>query len=341
MTDKTATTEKLDVAVLGCGSWGTALAILLANNQHNVGIWGKNTAHLEQMESQRCNSKYLPGVTFPPTLNVIHSLEKCVSLANRLLIVIPTAGVLPILKDISNYAFNSETKIIFASKGFEPQNSQLFHSVVSEIFTSNFSYCVISGPTFAKEVAKGLPTAITVASENIAFSQEVSSFLTNQNFRAYTSSDVIGVEVGGAVKNVMAIAAGISDGMGFGSNTRAALITRGLHEITQLGNKLGGRPETFMGLAGIGDLVLTCTDDQSRNRRIGLGLAAGKTIQQIQSEIGQCAEGVGTTKRVFQLAKKLDVDMPIVEQVYNVIYHNKSPKQAVVDLMNRAIRAEN
>ena len=330
---------KQHIAVIGSGSWGTALAILLARNDHAVTLWGRNAEHMQAMQISRCNEQYLPDVQLPDNLQTSSDLETTVRSADEILLVIPSSAVSQIIDQIKPF-IASNGRIAIASKGFEPNHLQMLHEVALDKLGQDSVCCILSGPTFAKEVAKGLPTAITVASDNEKFAMEFATYLSNEHFRAYTSSDVIGVEVGGAVKNVMAIAAGISDGLGFGANTRAALITRGLAEITRLGVKLGGRAETFMGLAGLGDLVLTCTDNQSRNRRVGLALAQGKKLDDILKELGQVAEGVFTAKKVFQLANTNQIDMPIVEQVYQVIYENKSPMKAVEDLLNREIKAE-
>lgn len=333
------TNIKQHIAVIGAGSWGTALAVLLARNDHTVTLWGRNVEHMQAMQTKRCNEQYLPEIRFPDTLQTSSNLEETVSQAKEILLVIPSSAVSQIIDNIKPF-ISANRRIAIASKGFEPNHLQMLHEVALEKLGQNSISCILSGPTFAKEVAKGLPTAITVASNDEKFAMEFATYLSNDRFRAYTSSDVVGVEVGGAVKNVMAIAAGISDGLGFGSNTRAALITRGLAEITRLGVKLGGKAETFMGLAGLGDLVLTCTDNQSRNRRVGLALAQGKKLNVILKDLGQVAEGVSTTKKVFELSNTNQIDMPIVEQVYQVIYENKSPMQAVEDLLSREIKAE-
>jgi glycerol-3-phosphate dehydrogenase (NAD(P)+) len=227
----------------------------------------------------------------------------------------------------------------WATKGFDPASKGLLSDVASAAFP-DAALAVVSGPTFAGEVARGLPTAVTVAATDASYAEKMAAYLHGEQFRAYTSDDLIGVQVGGSSKNVMAIAAGISDGLGFGANARAALITRGLHEITQLGLALGGKPETFMGLAGLGDLALTCTDDQSRNRRMGLALAAGKSIDEARAEIGQEVEGVGTAREVFAKAQALGIEMPITEQTYRVLYEGLAPERAVHNLLSRQARSE-
>jgi len=333
------TIKQQHIAVLGAGSWGTALAVLLASNGHQVTLWGRKQNVMQDMQTSRRNKQYLPDIQLPDNITADANLEATVSNADEVLLVVPSAAISNIIDNIKPYLRNS-ARIAIASKGFEPNHLMLLHQVAQDKLGKQSVSCIISGPTFAKEVAKGLPTAITVASNNEQFAKDFATYLSNDHFRAYTSSDVIGVEVGGAVKNVMAIAAGISDGLGFGANTRAALITRGLAEITRLGIKLGGQVETFMGLAGLGDLILTCTDNQSRNRRVGLALAQGKNLETILEELGQVAEGVSSTQKVFNLANTHQIDMPIVEQVYEVIYQNKSPMKAVEDLLKREIKAE-
>lgn len=330
---------KQHIAVIGAGSWGTALSILLARNNHLVSLWARNEKHIADIVAERCNTRYLPGITLPENITATSNIETALQNANEVLLVVPSGAISSIIDKIKPL-LPQNAKLAIASKGFEPNHMKLLHQVAQEKLGANSTACILSGPTFATEVAKGLPSAITVASKNADYAMNFASYLSNDRFRAYTSSDVTGVEVGGAVKNVMAIAAGISDGLGFGANTRAALITRGLAEITRLGTTLGGHMETFMGLAGLGDLVLTCTDDQSRNRRVGLALAKGKTLDTILQQLGQVAEGVYTTEKVHKLSQKHDVEMPIVEQVYEVIYNDKPPLKAVEDLLSREIKAE-
>jgi len=331
--------SKKPIAVIGAGSWGTALAMLLARNEQAVNLWGWDIPQLQLMQDERCNHRYLPHIPFPKSLRICFDAQSTLENVNDILLAVPAKGVKATLQQIKPY-LHKNTRIALASKGLDPDSLRPLHEVIQADAGKDIPLAIISGPTFAIEVAQGLPTAVTIASEHTIFAQEFSRYLQNDLFRVYTCRDVVGVEVGGTVKNVMAIAAGIADGMGFGANTRAALITRGLHEMTQLGKKLGGRPETFMGLAGLGDLILTCTDDKSRNRRVGLGLAAGKSTDEILEELGQVAEGVTTAKNVRLLAKEFDLEMPIVDQVFEVIYNNKSPSQAVEDLLKREPRSE-
>jgi len=332
------------VAVIGTGSWGTALAVLLAKNELGVNFWGRDSDQLKSLKKNRINSKYLPDIKFPENLQVHLDLKSCLYDAEEILLVVPSSGIRQTLENIKPYLSQPNShlnpKIAIASKGLEQTSLKFLHEVAHDVLGKKIEVCIISGPTFAMEVAKGLPTAITVASNNLKFANNFANYLSNEHFRAYTSDDIIGVEVGGAVKNVMAIAAGIADGLGFGANTRAALITRALVEISRLGKELGGKPETFMGMAGLGDLILTCTDNQSRNRRVGLGLANNKSIEEIKTELGQVAEGISTTQKIYELSKKRGIEMPIVEQVYFVLYENKTPVQAVHELLARNAGSE-
>lgn len=326
------------IAVLGSGSWGTALALLLARNGLPVTLWGHLPAEIETLKAERENRLYLPGVPFPETLQPEAELSKALANATDVLVVVPSHAFRAVLQ-MANPFLSPDCGIGWATKGFDPQNHQLLHEVATEVLGSR-NLAAISGPTFAGEVANGLPTAITIASSAQAYASSWADYLKADTFRAYTSDDIIGVQVGGATKNVMAIAAGIADGLGFGANTRAALITRGLAEIMRLGTVLGAKPETFMGLAGIGDLALTCTDNQSRNRRMGLALARGLTVEQAKQEIGQEVEGINTTAEVYALSRKLQVDMPITHQAYRVIYEGLDPLEAVQNLLGRQQKAE-
>jgi glycerol-3-phosphate dehydrogenase (NAD(P)+) len=326
------------IAVLGAGSWGTALAIRLARNGHNVQLWDHFSEHIDNLIAHEENSRFLPGVKLPSLISPTADLAEAVKDSAIVLIVAPSHAFRAVLTSSAPYIADNAV-ISWATKGLEPGNGQLLSQVATDILGQRDT-TVVSGPTFAGEVAAGLPTAITVASDNPEHAHSVARALHGETFRAYTSSDIVGVQIGGAVKNVMAIAAGIADGLGFGANTRAALITRGLAEISRLGAALGGEAETFMGLAGLGDLALTCTDNQSRNRRMGLALAAGKSIEQARDEIGQEVEGVGTAREVHRLAERLQVDMPITAQVYQVLYQGLSPKDAVNNLLGRSLKAE-
>ncbi len=332
-------TAQNTISVFGAGSWGTALAILLAKNGHQVLLWGRNKQKMLAMQEAGENRFFLPDIAFPETLQLSSDLELAVKQSRDLLLVVPSHAFRDTLNKI--HSISSELQnISWATKGLEADTSQLLHQVVAEVLGDVPDQAVISGPTFAKEVAMGLPTAVTIAANNNHYSQHMADLLCNETFRPYLSDDIIGLEVGGAAKNVMAIAAGIADGLGFGANTRSALITRALNEIGRLSSKLGGQQKTLMGLSGLGDLLLTCTDNQSRNRRMGLAIGKGQSIAQAQEEIQQVVEGVQTAKLIYALANKLQVEMPIVEQVYKVLYQNLPPKQAVHNLLSRDYKTE-
>ena len=287
----------------------------------------------------RENVHYLPGIKFPKNLTACPDLEACLSGVRDILVVVPSHGLrgtlttaLPFLRD--------DSRVCWATKGFELHSGKLPHQVAAEVLGEDRPVAVLSGPTFAKEVGEGLPTAMTIASNNEDFGQALAAIISGENFRAYTSNDFIGVEVGGAIKNVLAIGAGMCDGLGFGANARVALITRGLVELTRLGVALGAKQETMMGLAGMGDLVLTCTDNLSRNRRMGLALASGKTVEEAQEEIQQVVEGVLAAEAVKEVADKLGIEMPICQQVYRILYKGISPREAVGELMGRELKSE-
>ncbi len=326
------------LAVLGAGSWGTALAIHLARKGAQVVLWGHDPDEVEALCRDRENRRYLPGIPLPEGIAPSLDLPACVCSADDILLAVPSHAFAKICEQIA-VARPQLSALAWATKGFDPAS----HELLSEVAARQLPSCelaALSGPSFANEVARKLPTAITVAANNPSHAERVVSFLHGDNLRAYTSDDLIGVQIGGATKNVMAIAAGISDGLGFGANARAALITRGLHEITQLGLAMGGRHDTFMGLAGLGDLALTCTDDQSRNRRLGLALADGRDIAAARREIGQEVEGIATAREVRMLAQRFGVEMPITEQTYQVLYEGLRPKTAVHNLLSRQAKAE-
>ena len=286
------------------------------------------------------NTRYLPGISFPPNLVAYPDVEECLEGARDVLVAVPSHGLRATLTAIKPY-LRPRSRVCWATKGFELSTGRLPHQVAAEVLGADIPMAVLSGPTFAKEVAAGLPTAMTIAASDSDFAEALAVALSSDNFRAYTSDDFIGVEVGGAVKNVLAIAAGMSDGLGFGANTRIALINRGLVELMRLGVALGASRETFMGLAGMGDLVLTCTDNLSRNRRMGLALASGMTIEEAQQEIQQVVEGVLAARAVKEVADKLGIDMPICQQVYGILYEGTSPREAVEALMGRKLKPEN
>jgi glycerol-3-phosphate dehydrogenase (NAD(P)+) len=326
------------MTVIGAGSWGTALAILLAREGHPTQLWGRDKAQLDAMRQSRRNLRYLPEASFPEALQVTDDLTLALKEARDALIAVPSHAFRAALQEIQPH-LEAHTRIAWATKGFEIASGKLPHQVAREILGDRPG-AVLSGPTFAKEVGAGLPTAMTIASTDEQFAKELAVTLSNQRFRAYTQTDIMGVEVGGAVKNVIAIGSGIADGMGFGANTRVALIARGLAEMMRLGVKLGALRETFMGLAGLGDLVLTCTDDQSRNRRFGIALGRGEAPATAQSSIHQVVEGVPAARAVYDVAERLKVDMPICREIYRIIYENKQAGAAVHALMGREVRSE-
>jgi glycerol-3-phosphate dehydrogenase (NAD(P)+) len=326
--------------VLGAGSWGTALAIQLARVASPTVLWGRDRAHLAELARERRNARYLPAAVFPPALHIEGDLAAALRSSRDVVVAVPSHALRELLQDVAKH-LTGGARLAWATKGFELSTGLLPHEVAREVLGENVPTAVISGPTFASEVGAGLPTAMTIASNDAGFAEGLAQRISGLNFRAYTSRDVIGVEVGGAIKNVLAIGAGISDGLGFGANTRIALIARGLVEMTRLGVALGAHKDTFMGLAGLGDLVLTCTDNQSRNRRFGLALAAGESVPAAQKAIGQVVEGVLAARAVRNVAARLAVEMPICEQVYRVLYENVAPKDAVRELMSRALKPEN
>ncbi|WP_455376193.1 NAD(P)H-dependent glycerol-3-phosphate dehydrogenase [Kaarinaea lacus] len=327
------------IAVLGAGSWGTALAISLSKGGKETLLWGRDVAQISTFDSVRCNIRYLPDVSFPDALKVSSDLQDTVSRAGDIIVVVPSHGFRGLLGSIKPYLSGSQ-RIAWATKGFEAGSGKLLHQVAEDVFGLGHPFAVISGPTFANEVARGLPTAVTVASNDNEFADFLANRLHTETFRIYTSDDVIGVEVGGAVKNVLAIAAGISDGLNFGANARAALVTRALAEIMRLGTDLGAKPETLMGLTGLGDLILTCTDNQSRNRRLGLALGQGKSLENALSEIKQVVEGVQTAREVHELATSRGIDMPIIHSVYMILYEGMKPGEAVHELLSREQKPE-
>ncbi len=328
------------IAVIGAGSWGTALALQFARVGCEVRLGGVVELDLlEAMVEDRENKRYLPDIAFPENLSAYPDLDECLDGVHDILIVVPSHGLRDTLEKIKP-RLAPDSRICWATKGFELSTGKLPHQVAAEVLGPDIPVAVLSGPTFALEVGAGLPTAMTIASDDHEFARALAETISSETFRAYTSDDIIGVEVGGAVKNALAIGAGMSDGLGFGANTRIALINRGLVELMRLGVALGAKKETFMGLAGMGDLVLTCTDNLSRNRRMGLALADGKTIEEAQEEIQQVVEGVKAAKAVHEVAEHLGIEMPIVNQVYSIIYGGVEPRDAVEALMTRAIKAE-
>lgn len=328
------------VAILGAGSYGTALAIALARNGHQTYLWGHNPQKMAILAQERCNQAFLPDIHFPDALVIESDLATLLNKVNDLLIVVPSHVFSQVLHQIKPY-LRPEHRIMWATKGLEPETGRLLQEVVLQILGKNYPLAVLSGPTFAKELAIGLPTAISLASNDPVFADEMQQRIhCDKAFRVYLNSDMIGVQLGGAIKNVIAIGAGISDGMGFGANARTALITRGLAEMSRLGASLGANPTTFMGMAGLGDLVLTCTDNQSRNRRFGLMLGQGKTTEAAITEIGQVVEGFHNTKEAYLLAQKQGVEMPIVEQIYQMLFGGKQANEVAKTLLGRERKGE-
>ncbi|MDO2948691.1 NAD(P)H-dependent glycerol-3-phosphate dehydrogenase [Aeromonas simiae] len=327
--------DKAVISVLGAGSYGTALAISLARNGHPTLLWGHEAAHVAELEQARCNTAFLPDVPFPDALQLTSDLQAAVQAAPVLLLVVPSHVFGDVLTRLKPF-LRPDSRIAWATKGLEPDSGRLLQEVAREILGETIPLAVISGPTFARELAAGMPTAISVAATHDDFAEDLSHLLhCDRSFRVYTNPDFVGLQLGGAVKNVIAIGAGLSDGLGFGANARTALITRGLVEMQRLGLALGADAKTFMGMAGLGDLVLTCTDNQSRNRRFGLALGAGKAVDTAMSEIGQVVEGYRNTKEVHLLAARCGVEMPICEQIYKVLYEGKDPKAAAIALLSR------
>ncbi len=325
------------VAVLGAGSWGTALALVIARHGRRVKLWDLWAEQVEALIHERENRRYLPGFPLPDLIEPTRDLSQALAAVQEVLIVVPSHGFASLLRSLP--PLGPEVGLAWATKGLEPGTNRLLHEVARDILGER-DLAVVSGPSFATEVARGLPTAVTVASPALIQARRVAAYLHGERFRAYTSQDLVGVQVGGAAKNVLAIATGIADGLGFGANTRAALITRGLAELTRLGTALGGRSETFTGLAGLGDLVLTCTDDQSRNRRLGLALARGASLEQARQEIGQEVEGILTSRAVHGLAQRFGIEMPISAEVYGVLYAGTTPAEAARNLLAREGKSE-
>jgi glycerol-3-phosphate dehydrogenase (NAD(P)+) len=325
------------IAVIGAGSWGTALAIQFARAGRRVRLWSRDAAALREMGRARSNARYLPDAAFPDGLGVEIDLRAALHEADHAIIAVPSHAFRDTLVAVGPLASGG---IAWATKGFELATGLLPHQVAREVLGQRSHIAVLSGPTFAREVGAGLPTAMTVASPDPDYAVALAHGLSSPTFRAYTSNDIVGVETGGAVKNVLAVGAGLADGLGFGANTRIALITRGLAEMTRLGVALGARSETFMGLAGLGDLVLTCTDDQSRNRRFGLLLAKGASVEQALHDIGQVVEGYGAARAVLAVAQRESVSMPIVEGIHATLYRGVPGREVVRDLMTRPVRAE-
>ncbi len=326
------------IAVLGAGSWGSALALHLVRQGGSVRLWARDPAQAEEIARSRRNRRYLPGCELPPSLVVTDSMERALGGGALVLAAVPSEGFEELVRRLREVT-PPELRLVCATKGLHPTSGRFLFEVAEDL-VPRASIALLSGPTFASEVAAGLPAAVTLAARDLALARGLAPLFHSPAFRVYPSDDMAGVAIGGAVKNVLAIAAGIADGLGFGANARAALVTRGLAELSRLGRALGGRPETLMGLAGLGDLVLTCTDDQSRNRRCGLLLAAGRGLSEAQGEIGQAIEGLRSAAQVSALSERHGVEMPIVEAVARVLRQEQSPEAAVDSLLARGPRGE-
>ena len=327
------------ISILGAGSWGTALAIRLSAGHVPVALWGHEREFMRDLARTRENVSYLPGIAFPPDLIIEPDLEAAIAFSRDSLLVVPSHAFREVARSIAPL-LGPDARIAWATKGLEHGSGRFMSEVLVEVLGSRCPSAVISGPTFALEVAHGLPTALTVAASHPDFAHDLAARMHGDSMRVYTSDDILGVQLGGTVKNVLAIAAGITDGLQLGANSRAALITRGLAEIIRLGDAMGARRETLMGLSGVGDLILTCTDDLSRNRRLGLALGRGARLDVAVGEIGQVVEGFNTAREVVQLARRHGVEMPISEQVYRVLHEGLPPRQAVQNLLSRESRSE-
>lgn len=329
------------ITIIGSGSYGTALAITLSRNGHKVFLWGHNPKHQEKLKIDRCNHIFIPGIIFPKTLQVKKNLQSAINASNNLLIVIPSKNFAELLYKIKPL-LKTNSRIVWATKGLEKNTGRFLKDVAVEILGEKIPLAIISGPSFAKELAIGLPTAITLSATEKNFAKDLKKlFQYDKNLKIYKNSDFIGVQLGGVVKNIIAIGAGISDGIGFGANARTALITRGLNEMTRLGTTLGAKAKTFIGMSGLGDLMLSCTDNQSRNRRFGMLLGQGIKIKKAQKIIGQTVEGFYNTKEVKILANKNKVFMPITEQIYQVLYLKKNVYEAIINLLCREKKNKN
>lgn len=324
------------IALLGAGSWGTALAIVLADNGHHVKIWARRKEQVDEMNNLHTNEKYLPNITLPEKIEASTDMANVVNGANTIVIVTPTKSMREVLKQL-NETLTKPVSIIHASKGIEPDTLKRISEIIEEEIQENFlkSIVVLSGPSHAEEVSLRQPTTVTVSSTNKQACEEAQDLFINDYFRVYTNPDIVGVELGGALKNIIALGAGICNGLGYGDNSRAALITRGLAEITRLGKAMGANPLTFSGLTGIGDLIVTCTSQHSRNWRAGYAIGKGQKLSEVLNNMGMAVEGVRTTLAAYQLSQKYNVDMPITKELYNVLFNDKDPKQAVDDLMTR------
>ncbi|MFB4163432.1 NAD(P)H-dependent glycerol-3-phosphate dehydrogenase [Alteribacillus sp. JSM 102045] len=332
---------KKNVAVLGAGSWGTALATVLADNEHNVKIWTRRKEQAKEINQDHTNTKYLPGFTLPHLISASSDLAWCTENVEYILLVVPTKAVRDTMTLLKPY-IKEYSILIHASKGIEPGTSKRISEMMEEELANQKGRAtvVLSGPSHAEEVCKRQPTTVTVSSHVAEAAEEVQELFMNNNFRVYTNHDLIGVEIGGALKNIIALGIGLTDGLGYGDNAKAALMTRGLAEIARLGIKLGANPLTFTGLSGLGDLIVTCTSEHSRNWRAGYKLGQGKNLDDVLKEMGMVVEGVRTTKAVYELSYQIQVEMPITEALFEVLFEEKSPKEAAQQLMGRVRKHE-
>lgn len=325
--------------VIGAGAWGTALAIAIARNKHDVLLWGRDAQHCHEMQDNQSNERYLSGLPFPETLRITSDLEAALKTAKHVLISVPSHAFSDMLVKIKPF-LGKDIPVSWATKGLTPETGQFLYETAGDILGNSHALAVISGPSFAAEVAKNLPTAITTASLDDKFNLALAAAMHSPTLRIYTTHDVLGVQIGGTVKNVLAISAGIADGLGFGANARAALITRGMAEILRLSAKLGAQTDTLFGLSGIGDLILTCTDDQSRNRQLGLAIGQGLSVDEAVIKVGKTVEGMHAAREVLMRAKQVGVEMPIVEQVCKILFEGYDPKQSVQELLRRDQKSE-
>lgn len=324
--------------VVGAGSWGTALANHLASNGQNVTLWGRSASAMQLMASSRVNQRYLPDARLCENLRYSSDLVASLAIADQVLVAVPSHSFAKLVNQIGEHA-PMRAGVMWACKGFEPGTGRLLSELLDDA-RPECSHAILSGPTFAAELVAGLPTAITVASNHPSYSQQISHWMHNDRFRVYSTDDIRGVQIGGALKNIYAIAAGISDGLGFGANARTALITRGLAELMRLADKLGARRDTLMGLSGMGDLILTCTDNLSRNRRFGLAIAEGLSVTDAVEKVGQSVEGIAATRAAHALGMTHEVELPIVEQLYGVLEEQYAAREAVAALLNRQSKSE-
>ena len=328
-----------DLTVIGAGSYGTSLAISTASKGLKVMLWTRREETAKIMQHDRVNQKYLPSIAFPETLTVSSDLNHCINASKTVLVVVPSHTFADVLVSIKPY-LTPEHRLAWATKGLDKDSGRLLSDIASQILSDKIPMAALSGPTFAMELAKGLPTAIAVAGTNSDFIKEFCELMHTKTFRIYESDDLVGLQLGGGIKNVIAIGAGLSDGLGYGANARTALITRGLAEMTRLGEALGSSQKAFMGLSGLGDLILTCTDNQSRNRRFGYYLGQGMSVEKALEKIEQVVEGYTMSKVVVDLCEKFNVQMPICQEVYKVIYEGKNGQAAAMSLLGRSLKSE-